>query len=92
MKVGVYIDGYNLYYGGRGILGGAGLPGWKWLDVRRLAQDAQIPLGWTDPYAERIVYCTARIREASNQSGAPLQVIPEGAGPVKTTCGPGLGR
>ena len=37
MKVGVYVDGYNLYYGGRGICG-RGVPGWRWLDLRSLAR------------------------------------------------------
>jgi len=69
--VGVYIDGYNLYYGGRGLLGGAGLPGWKWLNLRQLSQDIlAAQSGWTDPRADRVVYCTARIRGANNQSGS----------------------
>lgn len=76
VKVGVYIDGYNLYYGGRGLLGGAGLPGWKWLDLRQLAQNIlRYRSAWTDPYVERVVYCTARIRGASNQSGARDQDV-----------------
>lgn len=36
MRVGVYIDGFNLYYGGRGLCG-KGTAGWRWLDVRALA-------------------------------------------------------
>ena len=35
MRVGVYIDGFNLYYGGRGLCG-KGVAGWRWLDVRAL--------------------------------------------------------
>lgn len=31
LQAGVYIDGFNLYYGGRGLMGGAGKPGWRWL-------------------------------------------------------------
>ena len=37
MRVGVYIDGYNLYYGARGLMGGRGQAGWRWLDLRAMA-------------------------------------------------------
>ena len=37
MKVGVYIDGFNLYYGGRALFGRSA-PGWRWLDLRQLSQ------------------------------------------------------
>lgn len=50
MKVGVYVDGYNLYYGGRGICG-RGTAGWRWLDVRTLAYTViQSHSGWTGPF------------------------------------------
>lgn len=35
MQVGVYIDGYNLYYGARAICGRS-TPGWRWLDLRSM--------------------------------------------------------
>jgi hypothetical protein len=35
LRVGIYIDGYNLYYGGRGTCG-RGAAGWRWLDLRQL--------------------------------------------------------
>lgn len=40
MNVGVwvYVDGYNLYDSHRGPVGASGAPGWKCLDLRRLAQ------------------------------------------------------
>lgn len=70
MRVGVYIDGYNLYYGGRGLVGGSGLPGWRWLDLRTLAQRlCGLASGWHDARVERVVYCTARISGASNATG-----------------------
>lgn len=70
MRVGVYVDGYNLYYGGRGLQGGSGVAGWKWLDLRSLAQQLlDAHSGWTGPTAERVVYCTARISGAGNQDG-----------------------
>ncbi|CAN3132229.1 hypothetical protein ACNUDN_06058 [Mycobacterium sp. smrl_JER01] len=33
----MYIDGVNLYYGGRGLCG-KGTAGWRWLDVRTPAR------------------------------------------------------
>jgi len=71
MRVGVYVDGFNLYYGARRIMGGPGQPGWRWLDLRKLAQRVvgQHP-EWTDPRIDRVVYCTARISGADNPNGA----------------------
>lgn len=68
MKVGVYVDGYNLYYGGRGICG-RGVAGWRWLDVRALTQSlVSSHSGWTGPFDLRIVFCTARIKGHGNTS------------------------
>lgn len=64
MRVGVYIDAYNLYYGMRGFCG-RGTPGWRWLDVRALAQTL---CGWRESSIERVVYCTARVDPADSQS------------------------
>lgn len=63
MDVGFYIDGFNLYYGGRSYFGG-GRPGWRWLDLRALATDvvaivSQKP-AWQGANLTRVVYCTAR--------------------------------
>ena len=41
MRVGAYVDGYNLYYGGRAVCG-RGAPGWRWLDVRSLIGEAVV--------------------------------------------------
>ena len=58
MRVGAYVDGFNLYYGGRSLLNGS--PGWKWLDLRSLATwYAQ----WQGATVERVVYCTARVND-----------------------------
>lgn len=65
MKVGVYIDGFNLYYGGRGACG-RGTAGWRWLDLRALATTL---CGWPGSTIERVVYCTAEIDSAENPSG-----------------------
>lgn len=69
MRVGVYIDGFNLYYGAR-FLCGRGTPGWRWLDVRSLAVDlVGRRRSWADASVERVVYCTALIDGATNSDG-----------------------
>jgi hypothetical protein len=75
MRVGVYIDGFNLYYGGRGVCG-RGSAGWRWLDLRALAQRL---VGnhstWTTAAIERVIYCTAAISGADNPIGHQEQDI-----------------
>lgn len=69
MRVGVYIDGFNLYYGGRGLCG-QGTPGWRWLDVRALATHLVTNhSNWAGATIERVVYCTAVISGADNPVG-----------------------
>ncbi|MFD6055760.1 hypothetical protein [Agromyces sp. NPDC060279] len=69
MRIGVYVDGLNLYYGARGLCTRS-TPGWRWLDLRRLA-DAIVARrsAWGGSTIDRVVYCTARISGASNTSG-----------------------
>lgn len=71
MRVGIYVDGFNLYYGARGMCG-KGTSGWRWLDLRALGLNAiGSHSSWDAPSATRIVYCTARIRaDASNPTAA----------------------
>jgi hypothetical protein len=65
----VYVDGFNLYYGMRGLFG-RGTPGWRWLDLRGLAADlVGRRSNWAGATVERVVYCTARIDAAANPSG-----------------------
>lgn len=60
-RVGVYVDGYNLYYGGRALCG-RGTAGWRWLDVRGVVESVIGTQGsWAGARIERIVYCTARV-------------------------------
>ena len=59
MRIGVYLDGFNLYYGGRSECG-AGMAGWRWLDVRSLVT-ARLPAAWGSAAVDRVVYCTARV-------------------------------
>jgi len=75
MRVGVYIDGFNLYYGARGLCG-RGAAGWRWLDLRALSSALVMTWsGWADANVTRVVYCTARISGASNPSGARDQDV-----------------
>jgi len=75
MRVGVYVDGFNLYYGGRDSCG-RGTPGWRWLDVRSLSEDLiRRRRNWEGAAVERLVYCTARISASSNHNGSEEQDI-----------------
>jgi uncharacterized LabA/DUF88 family protein len=69
MRVGVYVDGFNLYFGGRSVCG-RGTPGWRWLDLRSLSTSL---IGkrrdWSGSSVDRLVYCTALIDGSTNQSG-----------------------
>lgn len=69
MRVGIYIDGFNLYYGGRSLCGKS-TAGWRWLDLRQLSESVVASQsGWANATVERVVYCTARINGGSNPSG-----------------------
>lgn len=69
MRVGVYIDGFNLYYGGRKLCD-PGTPGWRWLDIRGLVA-SRLPARWVGATIERVVYCTARVSGIDDPS-SPL--------------------
>lgn len=69
MRVGVYIDAFNLYFGGRRLCGGS-TAGWRWLDVRALAQELLDRRNdWAGATLQRVVYCTAMIDRATNAVG-----------------------
>ncbi|MFC9687790.1 hypothetical protein ACFTSF_04575 [Kribbella sp. NPDC056951] len=68
MRVGVYIDGYNLYYGGRAWCG-RGAAGWRWLDVRAMVAAVMSSRSrWAGASVSRVVYCTARVDATVNRS------------------------
>jgi hypothetical protein len=68
MRTGVYVDGYNLYYGGRSCCG-RGTPRWRWLDVRGLITSiVAAQRGWAAAAVDRVVYCTARVDAVTNRS------------------------
>jgi hypothetical protein len=69
MRIGVYVDGFNLYYSARDLCG-RGTPGWRWLDIRALAAELIADrANWPGAQIERLVYCTATIERGSNPSG-----------------------
>lgn len=69
VRVGVYIDGFNLYFGGRSVCGRS-TPGWRWLDLRALSTSLiQRRNNWAGGFPHRIVYCTALIDGSTNRSG-----------------------
>lgn len=69
MRVGVYIDGFNLYYGARGQCGRS-TAGWRWLNLRQLAANVvSAQSGWSSPAIDRVVYCTAPISGKDNPAG-----------------------
>lgn len=68
MRVGVYVDAYNLYYGGRHCCGRS-TPGWRWLDVRALVESVISAQGqWQNTQIVNVVYCTARVDAKTNPS------------------------
>lgn len=71
--MGVYVNAFNVYYGGRDICG-RGSAGWRWLDVGSLAMGLIQPHWWPDARLARLVYCTApRTREGDPSSAADQQ-------------------
>jgi len=69
MRIGVYIDGFNLYYSARDVCGRS-TAGWRWLDIRSLATDLiAARADWPGARLERLIYCTATIERTSNPSG-----------------------
>lgn len=91
MRIGLYVDAFNVYYGARAHCG-RGSAGWRWLDLPALAMGLINARLWSDPVLTRFVYCTAdRDREgdqtsiadqatyiAALQAGYPQAVIAKG--------------
>lgn len=75
MRIGVYVDGFNLYYGARKMCG-RGVSGWRWLDIRSLI-DSILPQAWRAQGAalNRIVYCTARVSGVRDSSSPADQNV-----------------
>jgi uncharacterized LabA/DUF88 family protein len=75
MRVGVYVDGFNLYFGARSVCG-RGTPGWRWLDLRALAERL-LTWEWLErgAYVDRVVYCTARVSGVEDRSSPADQDV-----------------
>lgn len=75
MRVEVYLDGFNLYYGGKfQCLDDP--TGWKWLNLRSLADRViSSHSGWNDPFISNIVYCTARVSGRDIPDGSREQDV-----------------
>ena len=54
LRVGVYVDAFNVYYGARSHCG-RGTPGWRWLDLGELAVSLINPRVWPGARLERDV-------------------------------------
>jgi hypothetical protein len=68
LRVGVYVDAFNVYYGARAACG-RGTAGWRWLDLAALAKSLINPHVWPNARLETVVYCTApRDREGDDTS------------------------
>lgn len=63
VRVGAYVDGLNVYYGGRRLCG-RNSPGWRWLDLRALVErltSRNRRWMWAGAHVSRVVYCTALV-------------------------------
>lgn len=73
MRIGVYVDAFNVYYGARARCG-RGVAGWRWLDLAALSMSLIKPHAWPGARLERLAYCTAlRDREGDSSSQADQQ-------------------
>jgi len=60
LRIGVYVDGFNLFYGGREFHGADTT--WMWLDIRALINSVvSLRHDWAGSEIVRVVYCTAEV-------------------------------
>jgi hypothetical protein len=72
MRVGVYVDGFNLYNRGHDLAGDE--PGWKWLDIRALAATLANDEWANGPHdIARVVYCATLVKPTPGNPDAPLR-------------------
>lgn len=87
MRVGLYVDAFNVYYGGRELCG-RGKAGWRWLDLAGLATSLIDQRLWPGARLIKIAYCTALRDRAGNPSSLADQKTYIGAlrqrGPMLT--------
>lgn len=78
LSVGVYFDGFNVYYGRKKQFG-PGSAGWKWYSPRTLANNAlqdflegphstpDVKSIWAGSFLNHVVFCTAKISQDRDQ-------------------------
>jgi hypothetical protein len=75
MRIGAYVDGFNLYYGGRAMFGRSA-PGWRWLNLEEMITDiVGCTSMWAAPHDVEVKYCTARISGSDNPIGQREQQV-----------------
>jgi hypothetical protein len=74
MRVGVYVDAFNVYYGGRELCG-RGRAGWRWLALEALSRSLIDPALWPGAELVHIAYCTAH----RDRAGDPTSVADQRA-------------
>lgn len=72
MRVGIYVDAFNVYYGGRGLANGR-RSGWKWLDLVALVEQLIDPMNWPAAEISRLVYCSAPRSRTGDSAGSADQ-------------------
>ena len=87
-SIGVYFDGFNVYYGGRKKFG-RGAAGWRWYSPRAISkktleyalqqpflkQNEEVFHLWSGGSIDRIVFCTARVSPTRSQQAANDQNV-----------------
>jgi hypothetical protein len=70
VRIGVYVDGFNLYKRAQALAGNAA--GWKWLDIRALAASIAADEWAAGPHdIVRVVYCTTRVKPLPSNPDGP---------------------
>jgi hypothetical protein len=91
MRVGVYVDAFNVYYGGRDHCG-RGTAGWRWLDLEALSRSLIDPGLWPGTELTHLAYCTAHRDRAGDPTSvadqrAYIAALEAGATPTTVTYG-----
>ncbi|MFT3798062.1 hypothetical protein [Microbacterium sp.] len=69
LRVGVYVDAFNVYYGARSQCG-RGLPGWRWLDLIGLSEQLATSRFAHPTRVATLKYCTALREKDGDASSA----------------------
>lgn len=74
MRIGVYVDAFNVYYGARGLCG-KHTTSWKWIDLAGLAMGMINPGLWPDAELVILAYCSAlHCTALRNREGDPTSI------------------